>query len=154
MDASTPCRWAIVGSRFHAAVVDRLVASAADCLRSKGVPDASVDVLRVPGAYEIPQAVSVLLGARRSHRGVIAVGCVVRGDTPHFDYVCSETSRALMNVALETGVAMGFGLLTCDTMEQALDRAGGAKGDKGWEAAAAAWDLAVVLDAARRMREG
>lgn len=154
MDGSLPLRWAIVGSRYHAAVVDRLVASARSCLLGRGLPETSLDVLHVPGAFELPQAVAALLGSRPAHRGVVAVGCVVRGDTPHFDYVCSETSRGLMQVALRSGVALGFGLLTCDTLQQAADRAGGPQGDKGWEAASAAWDLADVLDVARRLGSG
>lgn len=151
MDGSSPPRWAIVGSTYHAAVVDRLVASARDCLLQKGVPETSLDVLRVAGAFELPQAVSALLAAGTAHRGVVALGCVIRGETPHFDYVCSEASRGLLEAAMRSGVALGFGLLTCDTMQQAVDRAGGPKGDKGWEAADAAWGLADVLDAARRL---
>lgn len=138
--------WIIVASRFHAAVVDRLVAGAEACLRSKGLaPDCWV-VLRVPGAFELPQAVNgILRGSRPRPAGAVALGCIVRGETPHFEYICAEASRGLMDVALRTGIAVGFGLLTCDTLEQALARAGGDAGDKGWEAAEAAWDLAGVL---------
>lgn len=144
--------WYIVASRFHAVVVDRLVEGARSCLLQKGLDGSQVPVLRVAGAFELPQLAGVLgrLDGPRRPEGIVVLGCVVRGETPHFEYVCREVSRGVMDVALSSGCPLGFGLLTCDTLEQALARAGGEHGDKGWEAAEAAWDLAMTLrDVAR-----
>ena len=139
--------WVVVASRFHATIVDRLVEGASACLVGKGVPPSSIRVLRVAGAFELPQAAAGIARASCQERplGIVALGAVVRGETPHFDYVCAEACRGLMHVALTTGVPIGFGLLTCDDLAQALARAGGEAGNKGWEAAEAAWDLAAVL---------
>ena len=137
--------WTVVACRFHGAVVHRLVAGAVDCLRKKGVSEGSVRIARVAGAFELPLAALVLAEASPAPIGIVALGCVIRGETPHFHYVCSGVTRGLMDVALRTRVPVGFGLLTCDSMEQALSRAGGDRGDKGWEAAEAAWDLAKLI---------
>lgn len=145
--------WLVVASRFNEAVTDRLVEGALACLQAAGVPSERLRLVRVPGAWELGLAVGRLLelhlpAAERSSRpaGVVALGAVVRGETPHFDYICIETSRALMTAGLESGVSIGFGLLTCDDMEQALARAGGEAGNKGYEAARAALDLDAALD--------
>jgi 6,7-dimethyl-8-ribityllumazine synthase len=103
----------------------------------------------VPGAWELPLACRRLAEAG-SHQAVVALGCVIRGATPHFDYVCSEASRGVIQAALDTGVPVSFGLLTCDTLEQALDRAGGAVGNKGADAADAALEMAGLLRALPR----
>ena len=99
------------------------------------------------GAFEIPQAAAALARGASGGRpaGIVALAAVVRGETPHFDYICAETARGLMSVALETGVPVGFGVLTCETLGQALARAGGGAGNKGWDAAQAAWDLHLLL---------
>ena len=152
MPASVPSApWLILGARFHAVVVDRLVDGARSCLLQKGVPAAQVTIQRVAGAFELPQLAAAWAAVPPALRpaGIVALGCVVRGDTPHFEYVCAEASRGLMDVALRSGVPLGFGLLTCDTLQQALDRAGGSHGDKGWDAAEAAWDLAGRIADAR-----
>jgi 6,7-dimethyl-8-ribityllumazine synthase len=148
MAASVPsASWLILGARFHAVVVDRLVEGARTCLLQKGVPASHLGIERVAGAFELPQLAAAWASRPLADRpaGIVALGCVVRGETPHFDFVCAEASRGLMDVALRSGVALGFGLLTCDTLQQALDRAGGPKGDKGWDAAEAAWDLAARM---------
>ena len=145
MRLSVPSRsWLIAASRFHAVVVDRLVEGARSCLLQKGVPSDALRIQRVAGAFELPQLASAWARATPAARpdGIVALGCIVRGETHHFDFVCTEASRGLMDVALRSGVPIGFGLLTCDTLQQALDRAGGSHGDKGWDAAEAAWDLA------------
>jgi 6,7-dimethyl-8-ribityllumazine synthase len=144
--------WAIVASRFHATVVDRLVEGAEECLARGGVPAADVVVHRVAGAFEVPQLASSLTALPPALRptGIVALAAVVRGETPHFEHVAAGVTRGLMDVALRGGLPLGFGVLTCDTLAQALARAGGASGNKGHEAAAAALDLARALDAARR----
>jgi 6,7-dimethyl-8-ribityllumazine synthase len=152
MPPSVPSsEWLLAGSRFHSVVVDRLVDGARSCLLTKGVAEASIRVVRVAGAFELPQLVAAWARpeAGWSLAGAVALGCVVRGETPHFDHVCRETLRGLLDVAIHQGLPLGLGVLTCDTLEQALARAGGDHGDKGWEAAEAAWDLARQMAAAR-----
>ena len=137
-------RVGIVASRFNENVTARLLAGAEACCAERGVPRARVDVHWVPGAWELPVMVRALL-VRGGYDAVVAVGAVIRGETPHFDFVAGEASRGLMALAVEYGVPVGFGLLTCDTLAQALARAGGEAGNKGFEAAAAALDVAAQL---------
>lgn len=146
-------RFAVVASRFNRQLCDGLVDSAVECLLSHGVADADLSVVRVPGAFEIPLVLEELATAGEVD-GLVALGVVIRGDTPHFDYVCSEASRGCSRVALEHRMPIGFGLLTCDTLEQAAARVGGrSQGDpgKGWEAALAALEIAGLL---RHLRGG
>lgn len=150
-------RVGIVASRFNENVTARLLAGAKACLAERGVPDERVDVVWVPGAWELPVMVRALLvgGARvpylsrvpNSYDAVVALGAVIRGETAHFDIIAGEASRGLMALAVEYGVPVGFGLLTCDTLAQALARAGGESGNKGFEATAAALDVAGQLGA-------
>jgi 6,7-dimethyl-8-ribityllumazine synthase len=137
-------RFAIVASRFNARVVDPLVAGALDCLRRHGVEPAGIHVVRVPGAWEIPQAAEELAAAGGID-ALIALGVVIRGETPHFDYICSACSRGLASVSERHRLPVGFGVLTCDTSEQAQERAGGKAGNKGWEAAQAALEMADLF---------
>jgi 6,7-dimethyl-8-ribityllumazine synthase len=137
-------RVGILVSRYNETVTVRLLAGAEACLRERGVPAASVDVVWLPGAWELPFGARVL-AERGGYAALVALGAVIRGETAHFDYVAGEASRGLMDVALRTGIPVGFGLLTCDTLAQALARAGGAAGNKGHEAAAAALDAAAAL---------
>jgi 6,7-dimethyl-8-ribityllumazine synthase len=137
-------RVGILVSRYHETVTERLLAGAEACLRERGVGPERVDVVRVPGAWELPLAARAL-AARGDYLAVVALGAVIRGETAHFDYVAGEASRGLMEVALRYGVPVGFGVLTCDTLAQALARAGGAAGNKGREAAEAALDAAAAL---------
>jgi 6,7-dimethyl-8-ribityllumazine synthase len=138
-----------VAARFHETVVERLLEGALATLESRGAARADVRVIRVAGAFELPQAALAAVRAARSAgaplTGLVALGAIVRGETPHFDFVCAETSRGLMHVALDSGVPLGFGLLTCDDLGQALARAGGDRGNKGAEAAIAALDLADAI---------
>jgi 6,7-dimethyl-8-ribityllumazine synthase len=136
-------RVAVVASRWHTEVMDGLLDGARRGLREAGVAD--VLEVRVPGSFELPVAAARL--ARAGYDAVVALGVVVRGGTPHFEYVCAAATDGLMRVAVETGVPVGFGLLTCDSDEQALDRAGlaGSSEDKGYEAAQAAVATAVSL---------
>ena len=134
-------RYAIALARFYEELADRLEAGARAAFADAGV--AQVDMFAVPGAFELPLAASY---AARSGRygGVACLGAVIRGETDHYDYVCAETARGLMRVQLDTGVPCAFGVLTCDTMEQALARAGGAKRDQGRHAAEVVLRMAAV----------
>ena len=134
-------RYAIALARFYEELADRLEAGARAAFADAGV--AQVDVFAVPGAFELPLAASY---AARSGRygGVACLGAVIRGETDHYDYVCAATARGLMRVQLDTGVPCAFGVLTCDTMEQALARAGGAKRDQGRQAAEVVLRMAAV----------
>lgn len=137
-------RIAVVTARFNVQVVDRLLSGAMQTLTGAGARVENIDVIHVPGAFEIPLAVKQ---AASSHRydAIIALGAVVRGETPHFDYVAGECARGIMQVMLDTGVPIGFGVLTCDTLEQAQARAGGAAGNKGADAARATIEMADLL---------
>ena len=137
-------RIAIVAARFNHFVVDKLLAGAVETLNAAGISGQDLDIVRVPGAFEIPLAAHKL-AAGKSYDAVIALGAVIRGGTPHFDYVCSECARGVTEAALATGVPVLFGVLTCDDMEQATDRAGGKHGNKGVDAALAAIEMADLL---------
>jgi 6,7-dimethyl-8-ribityllumazine synthase len=137
-------RIGIVVSRFNEGVTTRLLAGARACLAERGVPDDEVDVHWVAGAWELPVVVRGLL-AGGSYGALVALGAVVRGETPHFEYIAGEAARGLMALQVEYGVPVGFGLLTCDTMAQALARAGGEAGNKGFDATAAALEAAELL---------
>ena len=140
---------AIVASRYNADVVQRLLDGAVARLIERGVAAERITVALVPGAWELPLACRRLAEAG-SHHAVVALGCVIRGGTPHFEYVCSEASRGVIQAALDTGVPVSFGVLTCDTLEQALERAGGTAGNKGADAADAALEMAGLLRALPR----
>ncbi len=134
-------RFAIIVSRFNDGVTSRLVAGARACLEEHGVPESAIDVLSVPGAWELPIAAG-MLARRRRHAAIIALGCVIRGETPHFDYVAGPAAEGLARVGLETGIPVTFGVLTTEDSAQAMPRAGGPHGNKGWDAALAALELA------------
>jgi 6,7-dimethyl-8-ribityllumazine synthase len=142
-------RVAVVAARWHEQVMGGLVAGAQRALGDYQVEQPSV--VRVPGSFELPVVAAAL--AERGYEAIVALGVVIRGGTPHFEYVCSAATDGLSRIAVDTGVAVGFGLLTCDTEEQALDRAGleGSSEDKGYEATAAALTTAKTL---RRIRRG
>lgn len=138
-------RFAIVVSRFNSLVTQQLLLGARDCLVHHGVEAEHIDVYHVPGAWELPQTARRVLAAG-GHAGLIALGCVIRGATPHFDYVAGEAANGLGALAREAVVPVAFGVLTTDTEEQALERAGGKPGansdNKGWDAALSALELA------------
>ncbi len=133
-------RVALVATRWNVEIVDALLDGAYRCLADWGVPEDSVDEFYVPGAYEIPLAVSTIL-ERGDYDGVVTVGAVIRGDTPHFDFVAGECSRGLMDVQLRHGSPVGFGVLTVNTEQQAIDRAGDGDDNKGYEATAAMLEM-------------
>jgi 6,7-dimethyl-8-ribityllumazine synthase len=137
-------RAAILASRFNHFIVDRLVEGAQDCLRRHGA--AEVTLVRAPGAWELPFACHALVRGGRFDV-VIAVAAVVRGSTPHFDYVAGECAKGLAQVSLASGVPVSFGVLTTDTLEQAIERAGTKAGNKGWEAALSAIEMASLARA-------
>jgi 6,7-dimethyl-8-ribityllumazine synthase len=141
-------RLAIVVSRFNEQVTSRLLAGAMACLTHHGVSPADVDVVSVPGAWELPQAARLAL-ERGGYAAVVALGCVIRGETSHFEYVAGPAADGLARVALDSRVPVALGLLTTEDMAQALARAGGRLGNKGWDAAEAALEMANL---ARRLR--
>jgi 6,7-dimethyl-8-ribityllumazine synthase len=134
-------RFAIVVSRFNSFITDRLLAAAVDALERAGASSGDVDVVHVPGAFELPLAAKKLASTGR-YNALIAIGCVLRGETSHYDYVCSETARGLQLAQMDTGLPVIFCVLTCDTLEQAIDRAGLKGGNKGFEAGLAAIEMA------------
>lgn len=134
-------RFALVVSRFNELVTERLVAGARAGLLQHGVAEEDVDVIWVPGAWELPPVVRRTAHGGR-YAGIVALGCIIRGETPHFDYVAGQAAGGLAGVALEAPVPVIFGVLTTDTAEQALARAGGKSGNKGWEAALGALEMA------------
>ena len=137
-------RVGIVVSRFNDLVTERLLTGARSCLGDHGVGEGDIDVAWVPGAWELPLAAQRLIRTRGC-AAVIALGCVIRGDTPHFDFVAGAAATGLSNVSVQTGVPVAFGVLTTDTPEQALARAGGKAGNKGWEAALSALEMMDLL---------
>jgi 6,7-dimethyl-8-ribityllumazine synthase len=137
-------RVAILASRYNELITNRLLEGALACCREAGIARDDVDVVWVPGAFELPVAAAVAAGTGR-YACLVALGAVVRGDTPHFEYVAGEAARGLNDVAVANALPVGFGVLTVDTLQQAVDRAGGSAGNKGHEAAAAALQAADVI---------
>lgn len=134
----------IVASRFNHLLVDRLIEGAIDCLVRHGASRESIYLVRVPGSWELPIAVKELINKRKVD-GVIALGVLIRGQTPHFDYIASEAAKGLALVSLETGKPVSFGVITADTLEQAIERAGTKQGNKGWEAALSVIEMVNLL---------
>ena len=144
-DFSLPAgRFAIVAARFNAVVVDDLVAGAVDALKRHGVGDDRIDLVRVPGSFEIP-LVAQTLGRSGKYAAVITLGAVIKGDTDHYDHVAGAATSGIAQAALASGVPVIFGVLTCDTLEQAVHRAGGKAGNKGYEAAVTAVEMVNLL---------
>jgi 6,7-dimethyl-8-ribityllumazine synthase len=137
-------RFAFVAARFNDFVVEPLIRGALDVLKRHGATEKQIEIVRVPGAFDMPIVVRKLALSRR-YDALIALGAVVRGQTPHFDYVAGECASGLARIALESGVPVAFGVLTTDTMEQAVDRAGGKAGNKGADAAMVAMEMANLL---------
>lgn len=133
-------RFAIVVSRFNELITSRLLSGAVDCLSRHGCEDKNITVVWVPGSFEIP-LVAKKLAASKKYEAVICLGAVIRGGTPHFDYVAAEVSKGVAQVSLETEVPVIFGVITSDTIEQAIERAGTKAGNKGWNAALSALEM-------------
>jgi len=138
--AAAGLRLWLVASRFNALVVEPLIRGAEDALLRHGVKPADITLVRVPGAWEIPWACRQIAAAGKAD-AIVALGAVVRGNTPHFDYVAGEVSKGVAQVTMNTGMIIGFGVLTTDTMDQALERAGGKAGNKGADAALTALEM-------------
>ena len=142
-------RFAIIVGRFNSFVTDRLLSGALDALTRSGCPEENIEIVKVPGSWEMPVVARELARAKRCD-AIIAMGAIIRGDTPHFDYVAGEMSRGLAQAAADTGVPVSFGVLTTNTVEQAVDRAGVKGGNKGFDAAMAAIEMANLM---RRLRQ-
>lgn len=137
-------RFAIAVSRFNETVTEKLVRGAVECLKQHKVKENDLEIFSCPGAFELPQLANVLCASGRWD-AVICLGAVIRGETPHFEYVASASARGIQDVALRRMVPVTFGVLTTDTLQQALDRAGGKAGNKGWDAALAAIEMAALF---------
>lgn len=133
-------RFAIVASRFNSFIVDKLIEGAIDALVRHGADAANVTVVRVPGAWEMP-SVAARLARKDKFDAVVALGAVIRGSTPHFDYIAAEVSKGLAHISMDSGVPVAFGVLTTDTIEQAVERAGTKAGNKGFDAALSAIEM-------------
>ncbi|MDR0466749.1 MAG: 6,7-dimethyl-8-ribityllumazine synthase [Deltaproteobacteria bacterium] len=138
-------RVTIVAARFNDFIVERLIGGAVDYLARHGCDENNIDLVRVPGAFELP-LVCKRLAARKQCDGIVALGAVIRGATPHFEFVANEAVKGIAQVSLESGMPIGFGLLTTDSLEQAIERAGSKAGNKGAEAAAAMLETVRVLE--------
>jgi 6,7-dimethyl-8-ribityllumazine synthase len=143
-------RFAVVVSRFNSFITERLLAGAMDALTRTGADAGQIDTVRVPGAWEIP-LVAAELARQHRYDAIICLSAVIRGETPHFDYVAGEAAKGIAHAAAETGVPVAFGVLTTNTMEQAIDRAGGKGGNKGFDAAMTAIEMAHLM---RLLRQG
>lgn len=141
---SPDVRFALIASRFNYFIVEHLVNGALDGLRRHGGKDAQASVYWVPGAWEIP-VVAAHIAREKKANAILALGAVIRGSTPHFDYVASEATKGVANLALETGIPIAMGILTTDTIEQAIERAGTKHGNKGYEAACCAIEMLSLL---------
>jgi len=141
-------RVAIVVSRFNELFTERLLGGALDCLQRHGAADAALHVVRVPGSFEVPLMAKTLAESGRFD-AVVCLAAVIRGDTPHFDYVAAEIAKGIAQVGLMSGVPVAFGVLTTDNLEQAVERAGAKAGNKGWDAALSAIEMVNVLQSVR-----
>lgn len=137
-------KFALVAGRFNDFIVDKLVGGALDYLQRHGAENKDLVLIKVPGAFEIP-LITRKLARENKYDGIICLGAVIRGATPHFDFVANEAAKGIAHVSLETGIPIGFGILTTDTLEQSIERAGSKAGNKGVEAAAAVLETARVL---------
>ena len=138
-------KFAIIVSRFNDFITSRLVEGAVDALKRSGVKDEDIDLIKVPGAFEIPLIAKKTADMNR-YNAVVCLGAVIRGATPHFDYVSAEVSKGIAMVGLEAGIPIIFGIITTDTIEQAIERAGTKAGNKGWNAAISAIEMANLLE--------
>jgi 6,7-dimethyl-8-ribityllumazine synthase len=137
-------KFGIVISRFNEFITGKLLDGAKDALIRHGAKEEDIDIVKVPGSFEIP-LIAKKMAAKGTYNAVICLGTVIRGATPHFDYISAEVSKGIATVSMETGVPVAFGVLTCDTIEQAVERAGTKSGNKGWDAALTAIEMARLL---------
>lgn len=137
-------RFCIVAARFNSVVVDDLISGAVDGLKRFGVREDAIDVVRVPGSFEIPLIARSAADSKK-YAAVLCLGAIIQGETDHYDYVCNSTASGIMQASMATGVPVIFGILTCDTLEQAVNRAGGKSGNKGFDAAATAVEMVNLM---------
>lgn len=137
-------RFSLVVSRFNSFITERLLSGALDALKRAGVSDSDVEIVKVPGSWEMP-VVAAELARQKRHDGIICLGAVIKGETPHFDYVAGEAAKGLAQVSLASGIPIAFGVLTTNTLEQAIDRAGAKGGNKGFESAMTAIEMANLM---------
>ena len=142
--ADKKSKFAIIVARTNARITTPLLEGAVDGLKRHGVADGNIDVFYVPGAFELPLTVKKVCGTKK-YSAAIALGCVIRGGTPHFEYVAGEATSGVTRASLDSGIPVAFGVLTCDTLEQALDRSGAKGGNKGYEAAVSALEMVDLL---------
>lgn len=139
-------KFGIVVSRFNDFITDRLVGGAVDALLRSGATDSDIEIVKVPGAFEIP-LLAGKMAEKKKYDAIICLGAVIRGATPHFDYVSAEVSKGIAMVSLESSIPVIFGIITTDTIEQAIERAGAKAGNKGWSAAISAIEMANLMEA-------
>ncbi len=142
-------KFAVLCARFNNEITDKLLAGAVDALKRSGASDDDIEIVKAPGSWELPFAAKAMAESKKPD-AIIALGAVIRGDTPHFEYVAGQAASGLMAVQLETGIPVSFGVLTTNTIEQAMDRAGGKDGNKGYDAALTAIEMANLI---RRLRQ-
>jgi len=135
----------IVISRFNESISKNLLTGAVDCLSRHGVPEDSIEVYWTPGSFEIPNVLANLV-KKSKYSGLIALGVIIRGETPHFEYIASEVSKGIASISIDTGIPIGFGVITADTVEQAKDRAGSKSGNKGWDAALSVLEMTDLIE--------
>ncbi len=143
-------RFAILVSRFNSIITERLLSGALDALTRTGASEDDIEIVKVPGSWELPVAAAEI-ARQKKHDAVICLSAVIRGDTPHFDYIAAEATKGLAHVSMENGVPVAFGVLTTNTVEQAIDRAGAKSGNKGFDAAMTAVEMGNLM---RRLRSG
>jgi 6,7-dimethyl-8-ribityllumazine synthase len=148
--SSSGLRFAVIVSRFNSFITDRLLGGAMDALSRTGASPEAIDIVKVPGSWEIP-LVAGELARQKKHDAIICLSAVIRGETPHFDYVAAEAAKGIAHVSASTGVPVAFGVLTTNTLEQAIDRAGAKAGNKGFDAAMTAIEMANLM---RTLRQG
>ena len=138
-------KFGVVVARFNDFISDRLLSGALDALARHGTRDEDIDIVKVPGSFEIP-LMTKKMAQRKKYDAIICLGAVIRGSTPHFEYISAEVSKGIALVSLESGVPVIFGVVTTDTLEQAIERAGSKSGNKGWAAAVAAMEMANLVE--------
>jgi 6,7-dimethyl-8-ribityllumazine synthase len=137
-------KFAIIASRFNEFITGKLLDGAVDALIRHGASEKNIDIIKVPGSFEIPLVAKKVAG-KKSYDAVICLGTIIRGATPHFDYVAAEAAKGIASASMDTGVPIAFGVLTTDTIEQAVERAGSKSGNKGWDAAMVAMEMAQLM---------
>lgn len=143
--SATGKRFGIIVSRFNNFITDKLLEGAVDCLLKYKAKPEMIEIFKTPGAFEIPQTLSFIVGSKKKFDGIICLGAIIRGETPHFDFIANEVSKGIAQVSLKSKIPVGFGIITADTVDQAVDRAGGKHGNKGESSARAVIEQISLL---------